>query len=528
MSTPTRLPLVTATNWARSNGGTPVPPTFITAEEMRRIMGMLGRPLFFSIITTTTHVFIANENYRPELRSFDVGPVLGQPLVESPLSYLPATPNNTPESPTSISSTPTLVSDTTPDSLGVNPPVSPSTPEWARGNHPWPAEAFLPPGSRPLLDLPPSPLSMPPPLVPPVMPECEFTFQYPDFTTHPSFPRADTPFPTDGFDTDTIEAVNNLVESITQAQALNLDPIRPHSPALSAPAGWPAHHGQWVDEEGAPIPSLATTPTSLTRQESPDDTPLPPLTILSPTSSSESSEFSVSTDSSDSTDSWAERPLTPYTASEIARSWEDTERIPNEETPVPPLPTPVSPTTTNEWAQTLADSVANRTEGAEWAGPVRRSKIPRRIHPYPPIKTIDFASIRCGLCNAFGHRAISCKYAMRCEICDKVGHIKDNCPQRRGRCWHCRSFGHQRHNCPSRNLSRRLFQPVKNKHYGQRRLAALDALKSAFRFLKNHEYAHRHHGSATQAHVYKSLVDEVNRRIEEVEKYGHTAGFPAM
>lgn len=507
MTNPARLPLVTTSNWARSNGGTPVPPTFITAEEMRRIMGTLGRPLFFSIITTTTHVFIADENYRPALRRLDTGPVLGQPLVESPSSYLPTTPHNTPKSPTSISSTPTLVSDITPESLGVNPPTSPVTPDWARRDYPWPTEAVFPPDSRPLLDLPPSPLSMPPPLVPPVMPEYEFTFQYPDFTAHQSFPRTDTPFPTEGFDANTIEAVNNLVESITRNGTLNIDIPRTPSPA---------------------------------------DTPLPPLDVVSPTSSSSDTNSSSSSE-------WSERSITPYTASEIARSWEDSERIPEQppidtwhnnlqemglqdeadtyaanNDPVPPLPTPTSPTTTNEWAQALADSVANRTEGAEWAGPVRRSKIPRRIHPYPPIKVVNVGTIRCGLCSSTGHRATSCEYAKRCEVCDKIGHIKEECPHRQGRCWHCRSIGHQRHNCPQRTLSRRLFKPVKNRHYYQRRSAAIDALKNALRFLKNQEYAHRTHGSATQAHIYKSLLEDVNVRLKEIQEIGHTRGFPAM
>lgn len=474
MNTSTRPALMDAPARITNDGGAVIPPMFNTAQEMLTILGKIGHVPPCLVIISDAEVLIIGENYR--LATPGLGPVLGQPLVASPASYAPPVPNNTPATTDSLSTTPTLVSDYTSASLDVALPTTPPM---------WPALLGSPPRM--------SPLTMAPPLLPPVLPGYRFTFQYPS-PPHTqdmivSRPRADTPFPTHQhpndllppaeFSTDTIKAVNNIVEAAL-AEAI-------------------AHE---------------------------DDT--------------------------DSDSGWSDRSLTPYTASEIARSWEDAEPIPNlipptpvsttsaiagltintdvsaTWTPVPPLPSPLPGTIdSNAWAHDHRDGW---TQGrvSQPSGPVRHTRIPRRINPYPPhIKVVSFTP-NCGLCHQSGHDAITCKYAQRCSICDKIGHISEDCPHRRGRCWHCRQTGHQRHNCPNRSFTRRTFAPVKNKIYFKRRTAAMDALKDTIRFLKNKERGHQSHGSPTQARVYSSLREETIRRYQEIQQVGFTDGFPAM
>lgn len=453
-------------------GNAPMPSEFIVARDILEVAGKCGHHAPCIMVITKRLVQLAGTDFGMAALVPPTPPVYPPFLTESPTSYLP-TPS---ESPTEA------------PSMEVGPPNSPV--------------------SNPLDtdDTQYSPLTMPPPLLPAVLPNHQFTF---------SHPRADTPYP-----------ITNSYADTAEATAGNFDMyqwVDPETGRWNQPNGWnminPATGAPWG------YPAQALPP--------PQD------------------------------DAWTRRSLTPYTESEIERSWEDTEKIPFPEfTPMSPSPKVQSPGT-----QLIIDAIANANlnpkeectattdypvccqkhsdeYNAQWRGlpqryqeyieeamprgPVRKSRIPVKANPYPPIKIKDFAVVKCGLCDELGHPATTCKYARRCSICDNIGHVKESCPVRQQRCWHCRNRGHLRHNCPSRSRSAKLFRPLKNSHYYRRRDAAEDALRTTIRFLKNHEHGQRSHGSTSQAQMFASLLKDANRRLDELKKMGITDGFAAV
>lgn len=472
-------------------GNAPVPTEFTVARDILEVAGKCGHHAPCIMVITKQLVQLAGTDFGMAVLVPPTPPVYPPFMTESPTSYLP-TPS---ESPTEA------------PSIEVGPPNSPV--------------------SNPLDtdDTQYSPLTMPPPLLPAVLPNHQFTF---------SRPRADTPYPITNSYADTAEATtmfNTITEELQQSPLPaddhgNFDMyqwVDPETGRWNQPNGWnminPATGAPWG------YPAQALPP--------PQD------------------------------DAWTHRSLTPYTESEIERSWEDTEKIPFPEfTPMSPSPKVQSPGT-----QLIIDAIAtanlNPKEectattdypvccqkhsdeyNAQWRGlpqryqeyieeamprgPVRKPRISIKTNPYPIVKIKDFAVVKCGLCDELGHPATTCKYARRCSICDNIGHVKESCPVRQQRCWHCRSRGHLRHNCPARSLSAKLFRPLKNSHYYRRRDAAEDALRTTIRFLKNHEHSQRSHGSTSQAQMFASLLKDANRRLDELKKMGITDGFAAV